>query len=199
MPRPKRPVQPWTKAAFTIDPNDKRDASNGISRYATYLTDQRKRFKVSDYDGDVFTTDAHEFAGYAFTVGYALMSPRYIRPHRLVVAAEPHWDEYARPAMTIRLAMPEMPEPLRMMTMASHGWHKLRSGDLAEPDNNGYRSAFASLTLRIPYGDLELPGPVYRLGAPEWTACRDAVALLVAHLNEAVSPFLSVLDTPETR
>lgn len=199
MAKPKRPRQPWTKAAFTIDPNDKRDASNGISRYSSYLIDQRKLFQVSSYDGDVFTTDAHEFAGNAFTVGYARMSPRYIRPHRLVVGAEPHWDEYGRPAMTVRLAMPVMPEPLRMMTMASNGWHTLRSGDLAEPDNNTYRSAFASLTLRIPYGDLKLPGATYRLGAPEWTACRDAVALLVAHLNTELSAFLSVLDTPETR
>lgn len=199
MPKPKRNPLPWTTAAFLIDPADKRDAANGVSRFGAYLIDHKDQFKVSSYDDDVFTTDAHEFASHAFMVGYSLMSPRYIDAHRLVVAVLPHWDEQGRPAMTVKLAMPVLPDTLRMMSLSCHSWETLRNGSLAEPDDNGKRSAFATLTLRIPYGDVQLPAPRYKLGAPDWEACRDAVAVLVAHLNEALSPFLTTLNTPESR
>ena len=182
--------------AFRIDPHDARDGDHGVPRFASYLIQHKDRFKVSGYDGFVCTDDAAEFAGFAFDIGNTLMSPPYVDNHRLVLRATPHWDQAMCPALSVDLAMPVLPEPLRrVMTRTWHSWQVKHDGGLIEPEDNSYNNAFARLTVRIPYGGVKLPAPRYVLGAPAYEAARDAVAALVTHVNAALVPFLQVLNT----
>lgn len=183
--------------AFTIDPHDAENASNGYSRYAAYLRDHVKHFMVSDYDGETPTTDAAEFAHAAFIIGQSpIMAPPYVIPHRLVLRSTPHWDERHRPAMNIDLAMPELPAVVAMLTQSWTGWDTTRSGRFIEPDRNDRSSAFATLTLRVTYDeDVTLPAPRYNSdNSPDWETCQAAVAALVTHLNKVLKPFVQMLD-----
>jgi len=185
--------------AFTIDANDQNNATNGVSRYAEYLRLHAARFKDYDYDGDAFTTDAHEFATTAFSIGQPpIMAPPYIETHRLVLRAATHWDEDGRPAMNVDLAMPALPAQLRMLTQTWNGWDHTRNHAFIRPDDNRCNSIFATLTARVSYADLELPAPRYSHDCPDWQTCRDAVAALVTHLNTALSPILGTLGHPNT-
>lgn len=185
--------------AFTLDPNDARDASNDVSRYGAYLSIHAGRFKVSTHNGDEPTSDPHEFASYAFALGQTpIMSPPYIHSHPLVRRAVTHWDEDGRPAMNVDLAMAQLPSQLGGMvaeTWTWHGWETLRNGSLGEPDNNDRNSVFTTVTVRVTYGHLLLPEPLYLDGVPIWSTAVAAVGILVNHLNDTLAPFLNRLNT----
>ena len=188
--------------AFTLDPNDARDASNDYSRYAAYLRQHRRMFEVSSYNGDEPTSDRYEFASYAFTIGQTpIMAPPYIQSHPLIRRAVTHWDEDGRPAMNVDLAMRQLPAQLGGLvadTWTWNGWETLRNGSLAEPDNNDRNSVFTTVTIRVTYGHLLLPDPLYLDGAPIWSSAVAAVGVLINHLNDTLAPFLRRLgDTPE--
>lgn len=188
--------------AFTLNPADARDEH---SRYASYLSIHRNLFKASSYDGEP-TGAAAEFASYACTIGRTpIMSPPYIQSHPLVLRATPHWDQAGRAAMTVDLAMPQLPAQLGGLvapTWVWNSWQTLRNGNLAEPDNNDRNSIFTTLTARVPYDHLLLPDPLYLDGVPILSTAIAAVAILLNHLNDTLAPFLRYLErlyTPANR
>lgn len=189
--------------AFTLDRNDASNASNDYSRYAAYLSSHCKMFEVSGHNGDEPTTDPAEFASYAFMIGQApIMAPPYIQSHPLVRRAVTHWDEDGHPAMNVDLAMPQLPAQLGGLvaeTWTWNGWETLRNGALAEPDNNNRNSIFTTVTVRVTYGHLLLPDPLYLDGVPIWSTAVAAVGILVNHLNDTLAPFLNRLDTTQIR
>ena len=152
--------------AFWIDHDYDQDrASDGISRYGTYIRDRQRQF-TELWDGTYETGLAERFAALAWqTATGPVMSPGYVRRHPRVIwptVEVSDWDNSL--IATVDLVIPQ-PGPLRWAKAAAGGgiwrdwptetlttpprYHEPAGQDLA---HSPYLLASASLRFTIPTG-----------------------------------------------
>jgi hypothetical protein len=182
-------------AFWTDDDYDRDHASNGRSRYGSYLASRAHQFHE---DGDPIT-DPVEFALLAFTIASSpVMAPGYVCQHpRVLDVAWPHDDE-DRTAAEVRLVAP-LPEPIATVIRRDRrtwaGWHRPWRGDQwFEPYDNDRPGAYTTVTIRIPLNPNTLPAPVYQRGVPDLATAQRAVRAVCAQLNTALADILAALS-----
>lgn len=183
--------------AFTVDDTTDHDvASDGLSRYGAYLRQKWALFHV-DGPGHPPTQDDVQFAVVAWTIARPpIMAPGYVSDHPRIQNATIHWDDDARAAVAVQIAVPAWPGAYRI---PSHwrGWTcppaALR---WTAPYDNDRPTVLTSLTVRIPVAAEELPTPRYRSGAAETAAAKRAVMSLCEIVNTELAGVLTEIDTP---
>ncbi|HEV3355361.1 MAG TPA: hypothetical protein VG247_01135 [Pseudonocardiaceae bacterium] len=189
---------PTIPRAFTTDDRYDRDrASNGRSRYGSYLAIHRHLF----LDEDVPTAQVDWFAFSAWEIATSpIMAPGYVHTHPRVISTEPHWDDDGRPALTVHLAAPW---PLRVPDMLGpnvNTWECHYSGDQivdwSQPWDNDRVSVFTTLTVRVPIPVDRLPAPRYRVDVPDIETAKHAVNVLCMTANRIVNGLCVALDNP---
>jgi hypothetical protein len=197
--------------AFWID--DERDrlgASDGVSRYGHYVRDRIPGGFAECWDGTFETRLAERFAALAWrTATGPVMSPSYADWRAPVLSARVGLDSDGdSPGLiaTVEIAS-RWPQALGRGYVGGRSWwpwprdHSLSTGDYprdpyGDEVARGSYYALASLRLvfSIPARLLPAaPGTQHRRGEVEQTA-RQAVSVLVAELNQVVSPVIGTLE-----
>jgi hypothetical protein len=182
--------------AFCVDEDyDTRAASNGHSRYGSYLYSRAHLFCE---DGEP-TTDPQLFAATAFTIACApVMSPGYVHQHPRIRHMSWCWDDEDRAAFTIQLAAP-LPAPIAEHLRGKDwaGWgREWRSDCWFEPYDNDRPAAYTVVTVRIPIGVDTLPDTAYTPdGTPTVTAAKPAVRAVCDQLTAHLAGILTALET----
>ncbi|MGX4738437.1 hypothetical protein [Kitasatospora griseola] len=179
----------FTRSTLAIadDVSDRRDASDGHSRFGSYLA--RNAHRLHD-DGRPLS--AQDFAFAVWRIATApIMSPGYLRfrPDLHAVTLVPHREDLDRVAIRIDV-------PLRHHRLAARPDHRLADWQrdvwatadgftaLAEPRHTGRTALLATATLLLPVPDHVLIAPTAT--EPGWrmtSQAKDAVTALVIWAN----------------
>lgn len=178
------------------DGADKMPASDGRSRYGSYLARHQHQFR----DDDVPTADVFAFALVAWQLAQApIMNPGYVRGHARVQSTAAHWDHDNRPAIAVTLAAPPAAATTRLMSR----WRGWTCDHIAEqwvdPASNDQTTALTTLTVRVPLHADTLPTPRYHNDIPDTATAKRAVKVLCRLLNTELAGVLAALDQRAAR
>jgi hypothetical protein len=198
--------------AFWIDDEfDRSAASDGISRYGAYVRGRIPGGFDECWDGTFELVLAERFAALAWHTGTTpVMAPPYVHRHPVVLSARVEVNLEAEDPSRRLTAVVDVAS--RWPAALEKGWegarcwrqwiweNRLGTSWPREPDGDelarGDCFALPSLRLAfaVPAGDLPaVPVPPHARGQVE-LAAREAVAVLVAELNQVVGPVLSALE-----
>ncbi len=184
-----------TSKPFWIDHEyDREYSGDGVSRYGGY---------VRQGCSDPWTDDGRhvELAAFAWRRATGpVMVPGYVRRHSRIAAASVErndWDGGLIAAVTMLLPWPG---EFRLLAGQLRDWI---GGDWLEPafrapggeELAANRFLLASAELQFPVPLARLPQPPDRARELE-AVCRDAVAVLVDELNQAITPVLAAIEIP---
>lgn len=162
---------------------DRNHASDGVSRYAAYLTQYRHLFCQ---DGQP-TTDAGWFAQVAWQIAQSpIMSPAYVRCHGRVQDTSVRWDEDGRQAVCLDLAVSSAPEAAGL-TSAWRRWTRDEHGHWLRPDDYAHPTVLTVLHLAVPLAGMRLPEPRYQGEQPDITTAKRAIQAICASVNAALA------------
>ena len=183
--------------AFTIDDGYDRDhASDGVSRYGTYLSISAGWFTDDGADRAPYTTDPVDFAAAAWAIGSSPnMTPGFVRPHWLISGATVRRScEDGSLLADVSVVSQATPPALRKVR-GWGGWLYER-GRMYEPDAEQVAARPRMLTsvrlvFSVPASSLYVPQD-----APERLTVRDAAASVrraAELLGGQVAPVLAEL------
>lgn len=179
---------------FWLDEDyDRSHASNGRSRYGSYLYSRSHLFHDDDQP-----TDPHRFAILAFDIASPpVMAPGFVCHHpRVLHVAWPRDDE-DRWACEIQLIAPR-PAVIERALRGRYwtdwqprwdrrGWYP--------PYDNDRPAAHTVTILRIPLPAEILPAPAYQPdGTPDVATAQQACRVLCEHINAGLVDILTALD-----
>lgn len=182
-----------TTTVFSIDPRDQDRASDGVSRYGSYLYSRSALFLD---DGEP-TRDPQQFALTALRVALPpVMSPGYVFYGGDVLGAQFRWDDDARAAVAVTLVS-ALPDTLaRTIGRQWTGWHREWGSDphWYEPYDNDGPVALPTLLVRVPLPVDHLPAPAYdERRVPDLDVAQAAVRTVVTELNTRLAPVVEAL------
>lgn len=176
------------------DAYDYAHASNGESRYGTYLAQHGRRFHYGDRKP---TTEPAEFAATAFAIASApIMSPPYVGTHPRVLFASPRWDPERRCALLIDLAVPLTTTIADQLPAHFGGWMRDQyTSRYHAPDTNDQPAACTRLAISIPLPVDLLPPPAYTAsGVADVHTAKHAVRALCTYTNSILTHLITRLD-----
>jgi hypothetical protein len=196
-------------AAFWVDREyDRTQASDGVSRYGAYLRD-------ASFEPWTDDDQAVEWAVFAWQRATGpVMSPGYVRYHPRVLAARLErsgWDGSLIAGVSLVSAWPEqlagvLARSVRLGDRDAH-WQdwptEYRRGTIccyepSEADVAARPYLLTTLSLQFTVPAVALPEPP-ATSAARLRAAQQAVAVVVAELNQIVGPVLAVGDTSAGR
>lgn len=142
------------------------------------------------------TQDKIEFAIRAWTIARApVMAPGYVTARPRIQDTTVHWDDHARAAVAVQIALPA-PAAAHRIPSHWHGWLCLPASQRwVAPDDNNHATVLTTLTVRIPLAAHDLPTPRYQAGAARTTVAKRAVTSLCETLNAELAGVLAASDT----
>lgn len=190
--------------AVVDDDYDQRHASNGCSRYGTYLA-----ARVVKANSDGLLETAAEFAAFAWTVATApTMAPGYVRtrPDLLAVTATPNDDDPNDLVLRITAPVPHQalaarPGSARWLDWESDCCQRGPWSPKVEPipGPRPVLTLTAEILLPVPAGELPIPAgewflsPTAMRRAELTDAAKLVVTLLAEHVNTYGGPTVAAL------
>ena len=175
------------------DAYDRAHASDGESRFGTYLRQYARYF---DDDGGP-TTDPVAFASAAFAIARTpIMGPPYVRTHPRVIQVEQVWDFNDRCGVSLRFAMPTAELVADLLPVDVAGWQQeAHDGPYYAPERLDRTAAYTQLVVRIPFPRELLPIPAYTAGMPDVAVAKRAVRTICNHANSLLAHLVGHLDS----
>jgi hypothetical protein len=189
-------------AAWVNRGYDRDRASNGRSRYESYLLDRAESFADLDPDDPDFAAgDRLRFACQAWAIANGpIMSPGLVETHPRILGVQAAPDTWDMRHLLLEVTLVS-PQPAVFADLRGwRGWeHDCFFGWRAPEDRRSYgsestpaRLALTTVELTFPMPADQLPTP--RSGQPNLADALAAVGAIVAMLNTELRPVLWALD-----